>query len=343
MILGSYLSTFAPQNERFTKPIQYIYVRTLHGTYSDQRTRKILRPWFARTRRTEKENCRNACRATRHSDVHRQPEVRNANKVKLTPPHDHQHVPGHFSKSSKEDVRAAIQAALDAKEQWANLPWEQRAAIFLKAADLIAGPFRAELNAATMLGQSKSVYQAEIDSALRNHRLFAFQRAVRKRNLRRAAHQFARHVEPHGVASARRVRVRAYALQLYGHCGQPAHIGSHVWQYRGLKPSDTQVYAAYVLMKIFREAGVPAGVINLIYPSGPEAAEVIFGHTDFAGIHFTGSTAVFQNIWQAIGNNIHKYRTYPRIVGETGGKDFVVAHPDANPKAVITAPYPRGV
>lgn len=264
-------------------------------------------------------------------------EVRNANKVKLTPPHDHQHVLGHFSKSSKDDVRAAIQAALDAKEQWANLPWEQRAAIFLKAADLIAGPFRAELNAATMLGQSKSVYQAEIDSACEIIDFLRF-------NVQFVSEIYAEQpISSPGMWNRmewRPLEGFVYALTPFNFTAIAGNLPTSVAMCGNTvvwKPSDTQVYAAYVLMKIFREAGVPAGVINLIYPSGPEAAEVIFGHTDFAGIHFTGSTAVFQNIWQAIGNNIHKYRTYPRIVGETGGKDFVVAHPSADPKAVITA------
>lgn len=264
-------------------------------------------------------------------------EVRNANKVKLTPPHDHQHILGHFSKSSKDDVRAAIQAALDAKEQWANLPWEQRAAIFLKAADLIAGPYRAELNAATMLGQSKSVYQAEIDSACEIIDFLRF-------NVQFVSEIYAEQpISSPGMWNRmewRPLEGFVYALTPFNFTAIAGNLPTSVAMCGNTvvwKPSDTQVYAAYVLMKIFREAGVPAGVINLIYPSGPEAAEVIFDHVDFAGIHFTGSTGVFQNIWQAIGNNIHKYRTYPRIVGETGGKDFVVAHPSADPKAVITA------
>lgn len=264
-------------------------------------------------------------------------EVRNGNKVKLTPPHDHQHILGHFSKSSKDDVRAAIQAALDAKEQWAALPWEQRAAIFLKAADLIAGPYRAELNAATMLGQSKSVFQAEIDSACEIIDFLRF-------NVQFVSEIYAEQpMSSPGMWNRmewRPLEGFVYALTPFNFTAIAGNLPTSVAMCGNTvvwKPSDTQVYAAYVLMKIFREAGVPAGVINLLYPSGPEAAEVIFGHADFAGIHFTGSTAVFQSIWQAIGNNIHKYRSYPRIVGETGGKDFVVAHPSADAKAVITA------
>lgn len=264
-------------------------------------------------------------------------EVRNENKSKLTAPHDHQHVLGHFSKSSKQDVTDAINAALEAKAQWAELPWEQRASIFLKAAELIAGPYRAELNAATMLGQSKSVFQAEIDSACEIIDFLRF-------NVQYVSEIYAEQpISSPGIWNRlewRPLEGFVYALTPFNFTAIAGNLPSSaamcgntvVW-----KPSNTQVYSAYVLMKIFREAGVPAGVINLVYPSGPDAAEVIFNHPDFGGIHFTGSTEVFQNIWQSIGNNIHKYRSYPRIVGETGGKDFVVAHPSADAKAVITA------
>jgi 1-pyrroline-5-carboxylate dehydrogenase len=264
-------------------------------------------------------------------------EIRNENKVKLTPPHDHQHILGYFSKSSKQDVTDAINAALAAKTQWADLPWEQRASIFLKAAELIAGPYRAELNAATMLGQSKSVFQAEIDSACEIIDFLRF-------NVQFVGEIYAEQpVSSPGMWNRmewRPLEGFVYALTPFNFTAIAGNLPASaamcgntvVW-----KPADTQVYSAYVLMKIFREAGVPPGVINLIYPDGPEAAKIIFDHKDFAGIHFTGSTAVFQNIWQAIGTNIHKYRSYPRIVGETGGKDFVLAHPSADVKAVITA------
>lgn len=264
-------------------------------------------------------------------------EIHNADKVKLSSPHNHQHVLGYFSKSTKEDVLAAIDAALAAKQQWADFPWEQRAAIFLKAADLIAGPYRAELNAATMLGQSKSVYQAEIDSACEIIDFLRF-------NVQFVEEIYAEQpISSPGMWNRmewRPLEGFVYALTPFNFTAIAGNLPSSaalcgntvVW-----KPSDTQVYAAHVLMKIFIEAGVPPGVINLIYPDGPAAAELIFNHKDFAGIHFTGSTAVFQKIWQAIGANIHKYRSYPRIVGETGGKDFVVVHPSANVDAVITA------
>lgn len=264
-------------------------------------------------------------------------EIRNENKQKITPPHDHAHVLGYFSKSSKADVQAAIDAALAAKAEWAELPWEQRLSIFLKAAELIAGPYRAELNAATMLGQSKSVYQAEIDSSCEIIDFLRF-------NVQFVSEIYAEQpISSPGIWNRmewRPLEGFVYALTPFNFTAIAGNLPTSaamcgntvVW-----KPSNTQVYSAYVLMKIFREAGVPPGVINLIYPSGPDAAEVIFAHPDFAGIHFTGSTEVFQNIWQSIGNNIHKYRSYPRIVGETGGKDFVVAHPSAHAAAVITA------
>jgi 1-pyrroline-5-carboxylate dehydrogenase len=264
-------------------------------------------------------------------------EIRNENKQKITPPHDHAHLLGYFSKSSRADVQAAIDAALAAKAQWADFPWEQRLSIFLKAAELIAGPYRAELNAATMLGQSKSAFQAEIDSACEIIDFLRF-------NLQFVSEIYAEQpISSPGIWNRmewRPLEGFVYALTPFNFTAIAGNLPTSaamcgntvVW-----KPSNTQVYSAFVLMKIFREAGVPPGVINLIYPSGPDAAEVIFSHPDFAGIHFTGSTEVFQNIWQSIGNNIHKYRSYPRIVGETGGKDFVVAHPSAHADAVITA------
>ena len=264
-------------------------------------------------------------------------EVRSNNKSRIAPPHDHKHTLGHFHKSGKEHVQQAIDAALAAREKWVNLSWEHRASIFLKAADLIAGPYRAKLNAATMLGQSKNAFQAEIDSACE---IIDF--------LRFNVH-FMQEIYKQQPASApgmwnrlewRPLEGFVYALTPFNFTAIAGNLPSScalmgnvvVW-----KPSNTQVYAANVLMEIFMKAGVPDGVINLIYPSGPDAAEVIFNHRDFAGIHFTGSTEVFQNIWQTIGNNIHKYRSYPRIVGETGGKDFVMVHKSADAAAVVTA------
>lgn len=264
-------------------------------------------------------------------------EVRSKTTIDLRPPHDHQHLLGHFHKSEKAHVTQAINAALAARESWHKMEWEQRASIFLKAAELIAGPYRAEMNAATMLGQSKNVYQAEIDSACEIIDFLRF-------NVQYMAEIYS--IQPqssHGIWNRtewRPLEGFVYALTPFNFTAISGNLPSScammgnvvVW-----KPANTQVYAAYVLMKVFREAGVPDGVINLIYPSGPEAAEVIFSHPDFAGIHFTGSTAVFQGIWKTIGNNIHLYKAYPRIVGETGGKDFVLAHSSANIKVLVTA------
>ena len=264
-------------------------------------------------------------------------EVKSNEKIRLAPPHDHKHTLGYFHKSSKEHVKQAIDAALAAREKWVNLSWEHRASIFLKAAELIAGPYRAKLNAATMLGQSKNAFQAEIDSACE---IIDF--------LRFNVHFMTEIYNDQPVSSPgvwnrmewRPLEGFIYALTPFNFTAIAGNLPTScammgnvvVW-----KPSNTQVYSANVLMEVFQKAGVPDGVINLIYPSGPDAAEVIFNHRDFAGIHFTGSTEVFQNIWQTIGNNIHKYKSYPRIVGETGGKDFIMAHKSADVAALSVA------
>lgn len=264
-------------------------------------------------------------------------EVKSNNKVRIAPPHDHKHTLGYFYKSDKKHIEQAITAALAAKEKWANLSWEHRASIFLKAADLIAGPYRAKLNAATMLGQSKNAFQAEIDSACEIIDFLRF-------NVSYMTEIYAdQPISSPGVWNRiewRPLEGFIYALTPFNFTAIAGNLPTScammgnvvVW-----KPSNTQVYSANVLMEVFKKAGVPDGVINLIYPSGPDAAEVIFNHKDFAGIHFTGSTEVFQNIWQTIGNNIHKYRSYPRIVGETGGKDFIMAHKSADAKEVAVA------
>jgi 1-pyrroline-5-carboxylate dehydrogenase len=264
-------------------------------------------------------------------------EVRSSNKVRLSPPHDHHHTLGHYHKTERSHITDAINAALAAREQWVALSWEHRASIFLKAAELIAGPYRAKLNAATMLGQSKNAYQAEIDSACEIIDFLRF-------NVHFMTEIYAEQpISSPGIWNRiewRPLEGFVYALTPFNFTAIAGNLPSScalmgnvvVW-----KPSNTQIYSAAVLMEIFTQAGVPPGVINLIYPSGPEAAEVIFNHRDFAGIHFTGSTEVFQNIWKTIGNNIHKYRSYPRIVGETGGKDFIFAHRSADAKALITA------
>ncbi len=264
-------------------------------------------------------------------------EVRSGNKVRLAPPHDHKHTLGYFHKSDKKHVKQAIDAALKAKSDWENLSWEHRASIFLKAAELIAGPYRARLNAATMLGQSKNAYQAEIDSACEIIDFLRFNVQFMSEIYRQQPQS-----SP-GIWNRmewRPLEGFVYALTPFNFTAIAGNLPSScalmgnvvVW-----KPSNTQVYSAQVLMEIFRAAGLPDGVINLIYPSGPEAAEVVFNHPDFAGIHFTGSTEVFRDIWKTIGQQIHRYKTYPRIVGETGGKDFIVAHPSADPGIVATA------
>jgi 1-pyrroline-5-carboxylate dehydrogenase len=264
-------------------------------------------------------------------------EVRSGAKIRLAPPHDHKHTLGYFHKSDKKHIKQAIDAALAAKKKWGALSWEHRASIFLKAAELIAGPYRAKLNAATMLGQSKNAFQAEIDSACEIIDFLRF-------NVRYMTEIYAEQpASAPGIWNRlewRPLEGFIYALTPFNFTAIAGNLPTScammgnvvVW-----KPSNTQVYAANVLMEIFRKAGVPDGVINLIYPSGPDAADVIFSHRDFAGIHFTGSTEVFQSIWKTIGNNIHTYRSYPRIVGETGGKDFILAHSSADPKAVSTA------
>ncbi len=264
-------------------------------------------------------------------------EVRSGNKKKLSPPHDHQHVLGYFHQGDKSHVEQAINAAMAAKELWGNLSWENRASIFLKAADLLAGPYRYKINAATMLGQSKSPYQAEIDSACELIDFLRFNVAFMSEIYNDQP------ISSPGVWN--RVEYRplegfTFALTPFNFTAIAGNLPTSmammgntvVW-----KPSNTQIFSANVIMQALKEAGLPDGVINLIYVSGPDAADVIFSHRDFGGIQFTGSTGVFNGMWKTIGENISKYKSYPRIVGETGGKDFVIAHKSADPKEVATA------
>ena len=265
-------------------------------------------------------------------------EIRTDNKVKLTPPHDHQHVLGYYSQGTKQHVTEAINAALAAKNNWENLPWEQRAAIFLKAAELISTKYRYKLNAATMLGQSKNPYQAEIDSACEIIDFLRF-------NVKYMSEIYQQQPPANSKGVWNRVEQRplegfVFALTPFNFTAIAGNLPTSVAMMGNVvvwKPSNTQIYSANVLMQIFKEAGLPDGVINLVYVSGPDAGDVIFKHPDFAGIHFTGSTGVFQDIWKTIGENIHLYKTYPRIVGETGGKDFIVAHSSADIKVLNTA------
>ncbi len=264
-------------------------------------------------------------------------EVTSGNKIEIRPPHDLNHLLGHYHKGDESHIKMAIDAALAAKENWEKMSWEHRASIFLKAADLLAGPYRAKINAATMLGQSKNVFQAEIDGACE---LIDFLRF----NVEYMTNIY-RHQPNSSPGVWNRIEHRplegfVFALTPFNFTAiagnlptSPAIMGNVVvW-----KPSNTQIYSARVIMEVLKEAGLPDGVINLMYVSGPVAGKVIFSHPDFAGIHFTGSTEVFQNIWKTIGDNIKLYKSYPRIVGETGGKDFVIVHGSAKVKEAVTA------
>jgi 1-pyrroline-5-carboxylate dehydrogenase len=266
-------------------------------------------------------------------------EVRTNKKQRLAPPHDHKHTLGHYHAGDKSHVKLAIKAALAAKKNWEKLPWEQRAAVFLKAADLIAGTYRAKLNAATMLGQSKNVFQAEVDAACEMADFLRFNvqymsEIYKQQPLTVSGSGIWNRVEQRPlegfIFALTPFNFTAIAGNLPTSCAMMGNVV--VW-----KPANAAIYAANVLMEIFIKAGLPAGVINLVYVSGPEAGDVIFSHPDFAGIHFTGSTEVFRNVWKTIGNNIHLYKSYPRIVGETGGKDFIIAHPSADVKVLVTA------
>ncbi len=263
--------------------------------------------------------------------------VRSGKKVEMFPPHDLQHLLGIYHQGDQSHVKLAIEAALEAKEAWANTPWQHRAAIFLKAAELIAGPFRDKMNAATMLGQSKNAYQAEIDAACE---LADFYRYGVKCMTDIYAMQPESNPGMWNYNEFRPLEGFVFALTPFNFTSiagnlpvAPVIMGNvTVW-----KPAKTAVYSASVIMEVLMEAGLPAGVINLVFVSGPAAGEVIFNHQDFAGIHFTGSTGVFQDIWKTIGANISKYKSYPRIVGETGGKDFIFADPTADTTALATA------
>ena len=264
-------------------------------------------------------------------------KVSTGNTADLIQPHDLSHKLGTYDVGDASHVSDAIDAALAAKDKWAAMPWQERAAIFLKAADLLSGPYRARMNAATMLCQSKNVYQAEIDSVAEMCDFFRY-------NVQFMTDIYAQQPESSdGVWNRlehRPLEGFVFALTPFNFtsitanlCAAPAMLGNVVvW-----KPSEAQIYSAEVIMDLFAEAGLPDGVINIVYVDGPTAGDVIFNHRDFAGLHFTGSTGVFRKLWQIIGNNIGKYRSYPRIVGETGGKDFVIAHPSSNATQVAVA------
>ena len=261
-------------------------------------------------------------------------EIFSGNKKEIRPPHDHQKVVGYYHTGTQEDVIKAIDAALAAKEAWVAMPWEDRAAIFLKAADLLAGPYRAKINAATMIGQSKNAMQAEIDSACE---LIDFLRF----NVQYMTEIYAdQPISSPGIwnrVDYRPLEGFTFAITPFNFTAIAGNLPSCmalmgnvvVW-----KPSDKQTLAAKVTMEVFKKAGLPDGVINMILTGGAETAKTVLEHRDFAGLHFTGSTNVFNTLWKQIGDNIDKYRTYPRIVGETGGKDFVMVHKSACPTEV---------
>jgi 1-pyrroline-5-carboxylate dehydrogenase len=264
-------------------------------------------------------------------------EVRTGRTAELVMPHDHQHVLGQFHQGGEKEVEQAIAAAAEARREWAALSWEARASVFLRAAELLAGPWRNTMNAATMLGQSKTAYQAEIDAACEladfwrwnvhyMHRLMSEQPTSSPGMWNRIEY---RPLEGFVFAVAP-FNFTAIAGNLPT---APAMMGNTVV----FKPASTAVYSAYFLMKIYEEAGLPPGVINMVLGSGRDIGEPVLRHPDLAGIHFTGSTSVFQDMWRTVGGNIDRYRTYPRLVGETGGKDFIFAHPSADPEAVVTA------
>lgn len=264
-------------------------------------------------------------------------EVTSGNLLTIKAPHDIKHVLGQYHQGDESHVNMAIKAALSAREMWSNMPWEERAAIFLKAAELLAGPYRAKINAATMLGQSKNVLQAEIDSACE---LIDFLRF----NVKYMTDIYSQQPESSsGIWNRiewRPLEGFVFALTPFNFTSiagnlptAPALLGNVVvW-----KPSKTQIYSARVIMEVLLEAGLPEGVINMVLVTGPVASDTVFSSPDFAGFHYTGSTEVFQGIWKIIGNTIHKYKTYPRIVGETGGKDFIFVHESADPRQAVTA------
>lgn len=264
-------------------------------------------------------------------------EIKSGKTKDILPPHDHQHIVGKYHTAEKKHVQDAIENSLEARKAWADLPWEQRAAVFLKAADLVAGPYRYKLNASTMIGQSKNIYQAEIDAACELADFLRF-------NVEYMSQIY--DDQPESDSSAwNRVEHRPlegfiYAITPFNFTAIAGNLPTSaammgnvcVW-----KPSDSQMFSAKIIMDVFKEAGIPDGVINMIVGDPEMITDTILAHPDFSGVHYTGSTEVFKGIWSKIGQNITKYKTYPRIVGETGGKDFIVAHGSADAKVVATA------
>ena len=262
--------------------------------------------------------------------------VKTGDTATMHPPHDHQHLLGSYHRATKDNIKDAIETALEARKSWSQMPWESRAAIFLKAAELVAGPYRAKINAATMLAQSKTIFQAEIDAACEYIDFLRF-------NVQFMQEIYENQPEnSSGIwnrVSYRPLEGFVYAVSPFNFTAIAGNLTASaammgnvvVW-----KPSDHQVYSANVLMEIFREAGLPDGVINMVFGDPEMITNTVLESPDFAGIHYTGSTTVFRDLWGKIGTNISRYRSYPRIVGETGGKDFIIAHPSSKPKEVAT-------
>ena len=263
-------------------------------------------------------------------------QIKTGNTRTMSAPHDHQHIVGTYHLAEKSHVEKAIASALEARKKWANMPWEHRAAIFLKAAELIAGPYRARINAATMIAQSKTIFQAEIDASCE---LIDFLRYNVEFMTQIYQDQPTSNSDVWNKVEYRPLEGFIYAITPFNFTAIAANLPASaalmgntvVW-----KPSDSQVFSAKIIIDVFREAGVPDGVINVVFGDPVMITDTVLASPDFAGVHYTGSTFVFKEIWKKIGTQIHSYKTYPRIVGETGEKDFVVAHPSANVKQVVT-------
>lgn len=264
-------------------------------------------------------------------------EIKTNNKIKITAPHNHKLILGHFNEGDESHVVKAIDSAMNAKKEWAEMSWQNRASIFLKAADLIAGPYRAKINASTMLGQSKNVFQAEVDAACEFIDFLKFNASYMEdiyKNQPESSDGMWNRLDYRPLEGFIFAISPFNFTSIAGNlCASAALMGNTIiW-----KPAYPQIYSANIIMEIFKDAGLPDGVINLIYVDGPVAGDIIFKHKDFGGLHFTGSTAVFKHLWKEIGNNIDKYKSYPRVVGETGGKDYIIAHKSADPLEVSTA------
>jgi len=264
-------------------------------------------------------------------------EIKTGNTKPMSPPHDHKHIVGQYHLAEKKHVEEAIKNSLKARDAWADLTWEQRSAIFSKAAELIAGPYRDKINAATMIAQSKNIHQAEIDAACETIDFLRF-------NVEYMAQIYGEQpASAEGIWN--RVEYRplegfVYAITPFNFTAIAANLPASAAMMGNVvlwKPSDHQIFSAKVIVDVFKEAGLPDGVINVVYGDPVMITDTALASPDFAGIHYTGSTSVFKGLWKKIGDNINTYKTYPRIVGETGGKDFIIAHPTAKPQQVATA------